>query len=72
MSGLEPFIAPTLVAGFNVCRSLLKKYKKKRKATENDVDSLDTVLRKGRKEIEQNYWNRYADQQGKRFAEGDG
>jgi hypothetical protein len=70
MSGIEPFIVPTIFAGFKACRSLLKRYKKKHTHADNDLSELDAVLREGPREIEKK-WNPLAERQGRRFAQGD-
>lgn len=70
MSGVEPFIVPTIIAGFKACRSLLKRYKKKHANAGDELSALDNVLREGPEEIERK-WNPLAERQGKRFAQGD-
>lgn len=67
---VEPFIIPSIVAGFNACRWALKKYKKKN-ISENTVSPLDVALDKEQGDIERK-WNRLAEVLGSKFAQGDG
>jgi hypothetical protein len=72
MSGLEPFIVPSVMTGFKTCRFLWSMYKKKNRGVINDADSkLDSALKEGPGRIEEK-WNRLADRLGKNFARGDG
>jgi hypothetical protein len=68
---VEPFIVPSIVAGFKTCRQALKKYKKKKNISEETVSPLDAALDKEQGDIERE-WNKLAEVLGSKFAQGDG
>jgi hypothetical protein len=67
---VEPFIVPSIVAGFEACRWALKNYKRG-DISKNTAAPLDVALDKEQGEIERE-WNKLAEALGSKFAQGDG
>jgi len=69
MSGLEPFIVPSIVIVWKSCRWLYRRYKEKHpQATGSELGS---ILQSGAEDIADE-WNNQADNLGESFVNGDG